>query len=119
MFQVEESLQTWATEPINQFDRRIELTGKRLSDHRIEYLDFEGDVSGDRGTVTRVLTGTLQVIEAVTDRFVGQMSWEIQTQLEFAFVVCQRIMVDSALSRDETREDWSLLFSPGRYDTKR
>lgn len=29
----------------------------RLENHRIEYLDYEGPVSGDRGRVTRVMQG--------------------------------------------------------------
>jgi len=34
------------------------ISAKRLPDHRIEYLDYEGPVSGDRGSVSRVLKGT-------------------------------------------------------------
>jgi hypothetical protein len=33
----------------------------RLPDHRNTYLDYEGPVSGDRGTVRRVATGTCDV----------------------------------------------------------
>jgi hypothetical protein len=34
------------------------LPAQRLPDHRHAYLDYEGPVSGDRGTVARVLSGT-------------------------------------------------------------
>jgi hypothetical protein len=33
----------------------------RLADHRLEYLDYEGPISGDRGSVCRVDRGTYQV----------------------------------------------------------
>ena len=33
----------------------------RLRDHRRLYLDYEGDIAGDRGNVTRVAEGNCQV----------------------------------------------------------
>ena len=33
----------------------------RLSDHRREYLEYEGPVSGDRGNVTRIAQGTYKI----------------------------------------------------------
>ena len=36
----------------------VELPAKRLPDHRIEYLEYEGSISGDRGHVRRVAHGT-------------------------------------------------------------
>ena len=33
------------------------LTAKRIADHRPLYLDYEGEISGNRGKVTRVLSG--------------------------------------------------------------
>lgn len=34
----------------------------RLANHRKHYLDYQGPVSGDRGVVTRVLTGTYEFV---------------------------------------------------------
>jgi DNA polymerase Ligase (LigD) len=36
---------------------------ERIADHRKLYLDYEGPVSGDRGTVTRWDAGTFEWIE--------------------------------------------------------
>lgn len=36
---------------------------KRLPDHRLVYLDYEGKVSGDRGSVHRIASGTFDLIE--------------------------------------------------------
>lgn len=42
------------------------FTAERLSDHRREYLDYEGPVSGNRGEVRRVARGEVawQVLDA-------------------------------------------------------
>ena len=38
-------------------------TAKRLADHRRKYLDYEGPVSGNRGTVQRIDDGTCETID--------------------------------------------------------
>ena len=45
------ALRTWAlaTEPTSD----ASIAAEALGDHRIAYLDYEGPVSGDRGTVVR------------------------------------------------------------------
>ncbi len=40
----------------------VEMTCRRLPDHRPMYLDYEGPVSGDRGTVTRWDHGSYQIV---------------------------------------------------------
>jgi hypothetical protein len=47
-------LATWRS-PIWPIDTDTPVT--RLTDHRREYLDFEGALTGDRGHVQRVTTG--------------------------------------------------------------
>jgi hypothetical protein len=44
-------LRTWALDESPRLDRCI--TGIALPDHRLDYLEYEGPVSGDRGQVTR------------------------------------------------------------------
>ena len=53
------ALATWALEelPESGYTR----AAVRLADHRLDYLDFEGPVSGDRGTVTRWDAGQYRV----------------------------------------------------------
>ena len=38
------------------------IAAEAIGDHRIAYLDYEGEIGGDRGTVRRVDSGTLTVI---------------------------------------------------------
>ncbi|MFT7629065.1 MAG: hypothetical protein ACI87E_000061 [Mariniblastus sp.] len=57
----------------------------RIPDHRIEYLDIEGPVSGDRGSVKRVLSGSFanplgtfpDAIESV-ELLLDNQRWEIR-----------------------------------------
>lgn len=53
------------------------------ADHRLFYLDYEGPVSGDRGTVTRIDLGTFAreldrpdtvVVRLAGTRFVGRLT---------------------------------------------
>ena len=53
-------LRTWAVDaPIVA---GVELPARALPDHRRVYLDYEGDVSGDRGRVRRVDEGRYEPI---------------------------------------------------------
>lgn len=36
------------------------VPAKSLADHRLDYLEYEGEVSGDRGSVRRVAEGTFE-----------------------------------------------------------
>lgn len=47
-------LVTWRS---SDWPIRDETPLVRLADHRREYLDYEGTISGDRGHVSRVVTG--------------------------------------------------------------
>lgn len=42
----------------------------RLSDHRAAYLEYEGEISGGRGRVTRVARGEVRLVEVNDERVV-------------------------------------------------
>ncbi len=48
-----------------------------IGDHRLIYLDYEGPVSGDRGRVTRVDSGTFDWVENQSRHVVIRMSGTI------------------------------------------
>ena len=54
-----EVLKTWALPKIPEPGKEIEC--EALPDHRLVYLDYEGPVPGNRGTVTRWDAGTYSV----------------------------------------------------------
>ena len=87
MFEVEanEKLTTFALEtlPVNQGS---EVESTKLDDHRRDYLNYEGAVSNNRGTVTRIaegnwtgdLAGQLTLtFDAGSASFAGQV-WQIR-----------------------------------------
>lgn len=52
------ALWTWACERLPTAGESV--TAQRLADHRMDYLNYEGPVSGDRGVVTRVDSGSYE-----------------------------------------------------------
>lgn len=66
MLDTGEVLRTWRleVEPASQ----AEMRAFALPDHRRMYLDYEGPVSGDRGTVTRWDAGTYTLLEETPSR---------------------------------------------------
>lgn len=63
-------LWTWATDPLptgaptrpNDVKFTI-VRAIRLADHRVRYLDYEGEVAGDRGSVRQIATGEYELLE--------------------------------------------------------
>lgn len=79
MFQSGDGLRTWAS-PVCRFDGGDFLIPcQSLPPHRIAYLDYEGPVSGNRGSVGRVLSGTFTVVEDLQTRFVVALSVDGET----------------------------------------
>lgn len=61
MLEADGVLRTWALE--NQPDAAKSQMAAALPDHRIAYLEIEGEISGGRGFVTRWDEGTFQWLE--------------------------------------------------------
>jgi hypothetical protein len=53
------TLRTWALPALPSAG--VELTCQALPDHRLAYLDYEGEISGGRGSVVRCDRGTYRV----------------------------------------------------------
>ena len=62
-----DSLLTWQLPLLPDSLSRVQVSCRRLADHRKEYLTYEGPVSKNRGTVTRVDSGPMIILE-LTDR---------------------------------------------------
>jgi hypothetical protein len=65
-----------------------------LGDHRRDYLEYEGPVSGERGRVSRIDAGTFETIEASGER------WHIKLR-------GQRIYGQVTLAKGDA-DDWTL-----------
>lgn len=74
MLESEQALLTWALD--QEPAPGIPLPARKLADHRIAYLDYEGAVSGDRGIVRRWDRGSWEWITRGDDllqiRLAGQ-----------------------------------------------
>jgi len=54
------ALMTWSIPPQNPPGSSFVCLAARLPDHRKHYLDYEGEVPDNRGTVSRIGTGTYE-----------------------------------------------------------
>jgi hypothetical protein len=55
------ALRTWSLS--HAPDSQAAITAEALPDHRLAYLDFEGEISGGRGAVARWDQGTYALLE--------------------------------------------------------
>ena len=67
MLEQGEVLLTWQLlrEPIDRAS--LPIPARRIGDHRKAYLDYEGPLTGDRGTVRRVDSGSLDIVETTPE----------------------------------------------------
>jgi hypothetical protein len=80
MFQFGPSLRTWAMAELPHADREIDA--EQLADHRLAYLDYEGPISGDRGTVSRWDHGEFRVVsESAEESIVALAGQELRGRL--------------------------------------
>jgi len=53
--------------PIHRLEPGQNLAAERIGEHRAMYLDYEGPVSGNRGTVSRLAAGQMQRWQPAAD----------------------------------------------------
>ena len=58
-------LRTWSLPELLEIGKVIQA--EALPDHRLAYLEYEGQVSGNRGAVSRVQEGEYQVVDETAD----------------------------------------------------
>ena len=73
MLESGDTLKTWT---IHSTDFTVEQTITQNSDHRLQYLDYEGPISGERGEVKRVAAGTYEVGAWSPDKILLTLSRE-------------------------------------------
>jgi hypothetical protein len=91
-------LLTWALAEEPTLGKAISAV--RLADHRLAYLDYEGPVSGDRGTVTRWDAGEYVAL--------SQDAVELQIRL------CGQKLLGTCMLRecDAARVEWEFYCCP-------
>ncbi len=103
MLEEEGVLKTWRLNAPPVIDPALEessidLVAEELPDHRLEYLDYEGPVSGDRGEVLQWDRGTFSLLERSDGFIVALMTGE-----ELAGRV--------TLKKMENENQWSLNYT--------
>ena len=73
-----DALKTWRLGRIPQEASSIEAAP--LPDHRLAYLDYEGPVSGNRGSVRRIDSGTFLLIESDGESGNGSLTFQLAGQ---------------------------------------
>jgi hypothetical protein len=113
MFEVGEILRTWATPPVANLDQTLDIECDALADHRLAYLDYEGQIEGDRGRVIRILSGEIRLLSSSDDGFAAELFWGHDAERREARLTCYRSLPGEGSRLDESC-CWRLLFSPGR-----
>jgi hypothetical protein len=96
MLELAAALRTWslAQAPLPG----VEIHAKALPDHRLAYLDYEGPISGSRGTVTRWDRGTYHLEQQSKSDLILQLDGE-------------RLKGRASLAKkQETENEWVFLF---------
>jgi DNA polymerase ligase (LigD)-like protein len=92
-------LWTWALETPPMPGETV--TAERLPDHRLDYLDYEGAVSQDRGVVSRIDSGHYEML---------------QQTVTMVSVLLQGAKIRGTLilsSEDDARQRWRCSLSAG------
>jgi hypothetical protein len=97
MLEKEAVLRTWRL--ARQPSQPGPIDAEALADHRLSYLDYEGPVSGNRGTVRRFDRGEFTVVA--------------ETSTHVAVELCGAVLRGTAvLERSGDGEDWTFAFTP-------
>jgi hypothetical protein len=81
MLEKEGVLQTWR---LNLLPGNAPFLAEKIHDHRLEYLEYEGPISNDRGVVKRMDRGKYEII-AETESFmiIQLLEGKYQGQINF------------------------------------
>ena len=107
MFEVDGKLWTWATAVAEDLSADIQLTAERLPDHRLLYLEHEGKVSGDRGSVRRLVSGIFKTETRCDKSFIAVLKWADANREHNQRLTIQRNLTSTSFN-EETRDAWTL-----------
>jgi len=93
------ALRTWAVEGIPTLGESV--VAEQLADHRLAYLEYEGEITGDRGRVSRVEAGEYELATESETEITAQLNGE-------------KLRGMLRLTRHETTLHlWRVSFAPG------
>jgi hypothetical protein len=81
MLEAGDVLRTWRLQDRPKPNQTV--NAERIGDHRLVYLEYEGPVSGSRGSVVRVDAGEYDVVEETRSRLIVKLhGQQMITQIE-------------------------------------
>lgn len=88
LFESGEALTTWSTKVVTDFGTSFELPCHQLPDHRLIYLDHEGEIGGGRGSVRRLLAGEFTHLKKRSGEvaFHARLAWQLDGDSRYARV---------------------------------
>lgn len=113
MFATGETLSTWSTAVITNFETSFETPCLKLAEHRLIYLDREGELGGGRGSVRRILAGEYTPVASTSPEvaFKAMLCWQIDSGVRHAEVEIGQARAHSGSEREPI---FYLRFSSGR-----
>jgi hypothetical protein len=97
MLEKEAALRTWRL--ARQPSEPGPIDAEALADHRLAYLDYEGPVSGNRGSVRRFDRGEFAHVAETAERIVIEL--------------CGAVLRGTALfERGRDNKNWTFAFTP-------
>lgn len=72
-----ERLATWKFPATPESAAKSPIACRRIGEHRRDYLDYEGPISGDRGHVTRHDRGVCRVLVKAESNSEGSSRWTV------------------------------------------
>ena len=113
MFATGETLSTWSTAVITNFETSFETPCLKLAEHRLIYLDREGELGGGRGSVRRILVGEYTAVASTSPAvaFKARLCWQMDSGVRHAEVEIGQRHADAEL---EPEASFYLRLSSGR-----
>ncbi len=102
MLEFADVLRTWALQEEPAAERPI--AARALADHRLAYLDYEGPVSGERGSVSKWDRGAFEAVEVEDDLVVVRLAGK-----RLLGLVTLELVADSS---GEQGDSWQFRFTP-------
>ena len=113
MIELAGALRTWALSeaPIDGLD----IEAEPLADHRLAYLDIEGEISGGRGRVTRCDRGTYRIARQSEAEWLLELFGErLQGEALLTRQAPRTPSPQGASPTDVDAQRWRFRFSSGR-----
>ncbi|MBI9017780.1 MAG: hypothetical protein JEZ07_11035 [Phycisphaerae bacterium] len=102
MLRVSDVLETWQLpcRPKNWLEKPV--TAKKISDHRLKYLTYEGEISNNRGYCRIEMRGTYQILDQNPDnRHILLQTNELEFYLKMKIINNTQWLLEFSETNDE------------------